>query len=75
MDEVTIQKIAAEVARHLPSYTWMLLLVQVVILGAAAAVGAFFGEYLKMRGKNLATKRTSKVYRTSCVPTPNWLRP
>ena len=56
MDEVTIQKIAAEVARHLPSYTWMLLLVQVVILGAAAAVGAFFGEYLKMRGKNLATK-------------------
>src|SRR5262245_58921177 len=34
----------------------MLLLVQVVILGAAAAVGAFFGEYLKMSGKNLATK-------------------
>src|SRR5262245_32814719 len=56
MDEVTIQKIAAEVARHLPSYAWMLLLVQVVILAAAAAVGAFFGEYLMTRGKNLATK-------------------
>jgi hypothetical protein len=56
MDEVTIQKIAAEVARHLPSYAWVLLLVQVVILAAAAAVGAFFGEYLKTRGKNLATK-------------------
>src|SRR5262249_17746595 len=45
-----------EVARHLPSYAWVLLLVQVVILAAAAAVGAFFGEYLKTRGKNLATK-------------------
>jgi len=56
MDEATIQKIAAEVARHLPSYAWVLLLVQVVILAAAAAVGAFFGEYLKTRGKNLATK-------------------
>jgi len=56
MDEATIQKIAAEVARYLPSYAWVLLLVQVVILAAAAAVGAFFGEYLKTRGKNLATK-------------------
>jgi hypothetical protein len=56
MDEVTIQKIAVEVARHLPSYAWVLLLIQVVILAAAAAVGAFFGEYLKTRGKNLATK-------------------
>jgi hypothetical protein len=56
MDEATIQKIATEVARHLPSYAWVLLLVQVVILAAAAAVGAFFGEYFKTRGKNLATK-------------------
>jgi hypothetical protein len=56
MDEVTIQKIAAEVARHLPSDAWLLLLVQVVILAAAAAVGALFGEYLKTRGKHLATK-------------------
>jgi hypothetical protein len=56
MDEVTIQKIAAEIARHLPSYAWLLLLVQVVIMAAAAAVGAFCGEYLKTRGKNLATK-------------------
>jgi len=56
MDEATIQKIAAEVARHLPSHAWVLLLVQIVLLAAAAAVGAFFGEYLKTRGKNLATK-------------------
>src|SRR5215831_12687732 len=56
MDEVTIQKIATEIAHHLPSYAWVLLLVQVVILAAAAAVGASFGEYLKTRGKHLATK-------------------
>jgi hypothetical protein len=56
MDEVTIQKIAAEVVRHLPNYAWVLLLVQGGIMAAAAAAGAFFGEYLKTRGKNLATK-------------------
>jgi hypothetical protein len=56
MDEVTIQKIATEVARHLAGTAWMLLLVQAVLLAAAAAAGAFFGEYLKTRGKNLATK-------------------
>jgi len=51
MDEVTIQKIAAEVVRHLPSYPWLVLLTLV-----AAGAGAFFGEYFKTRGKNLATK-------------------
>jgi len=56
MGEVTIQKIAAEVVRHLPSYAWVIVLVQVVMLAAAAVVGVFFGEYLKTRGKNLATK-------------------
>jgi hypothetical protein len=58
MDEVTIQRIAAEVAQHLPSYAWMLLLVQVLLTLVAAAAGAFFGEYFKTRGegKNLATK-------------------
>jgi hypothetical protein len=56
MDEATIQKIAVEVARLLPSTPWMLLLVQVLLTVLAAAAGAFFGEYLRTRGKNLATK-------------------
>jgi hypothetical protein len=56
MDEVTIQKIAAEVARHLPSYPWTLLAVQVVLTLTALGIGVFVGEYLKTRGKNLATK-------------------
>jgi hypothetical protein len=56
MDNETIQKIAAEVVRHLPSYAWVLLLTQVALTLVAAGVGAFLGEYLRTRGKNLATK-------------------
>ena len=56
MDKATIQEIAAEVVRHLPNYAWALLLVQVLLTLLAAAAGASFGEYLKTRGKNLATK-------------------
>jgi hypothetical protein len=56
MDQDTIQKIAIEIARHLPSYAWMPLLVGAVLMAIAGAVGAFLGEYLKTRGKNLATK-------------------
>jgi hypothetical protein len=56
MDEVTIQKIAAEVVRHLPSYPWLVLLFQVLLTLVAAGAGALFGEYFKTRGKNLATK-------------------
>src|SRR5262249_58022566 len=56
MDELTIQKIAAEVVRHLPSYPWLVLLVQVLLTLVAAGAGAFFGEYFRTRGKNLATK-------------------
>jgi hypothetical protein len=56
MDQETIQKIATEVAKHLPSYSWALLLLQVVLTLGAAWAGAFFGEYFKTRGKNLATK-------------------
>jgi hypothetical protein len=51
MDEVTIQKIAAEVVRHLPSYPWLVLLTLV-----AAGAGAFFGGISRTTGKNLATK-------------------
>jgi hypothetical protein len=56
MDEVTIQKIAAEVVRHLPSYPWLVLLFQVLLTLVAAGAGALFGEYFKTRGKNLAAK-------------------
>jgi hypothetical protein len=56
MDPATIQQIAAEIARHLPSYAWMQLLVAMLLMAIAGAVGAFFGEYLKTRAKNLATK-------------------
>jgi hypothetical protein len=57
MDQETIQKIAAEIVRHLPSYpTWTLLVAQTVLMLIAAAAGTFTVEYLKTRGRNLATK-------------------
>src|SRR5258707_13134082 len=56
MDPATIQQIAAEVARHLPSYPWTLLAVQVVLTLATLGIGVFVGEYLKTREKTLATK-------------------
>jgi len=56
MDQETIRKIAAELATHLPSNAWWPLLVQTLLFAGAAALGAFIGEYLKTRGKNLATK-------------------
>jgi hypothetical protein len=55
MDPDTIQKIAAAVVQHLPSWA-TLLAVQVIVTLLAAALGAFFGEYFRTRGKNLATK-------------------
>src|SRR5215467_9951734 len=55
MDQETIQKIATEIASHLP-YPWALLVVQTLLMVAAAALSAFFVEYLKTRGKHLATK-------------------
>jgi len=55
MDQETIQKIAAEIARQL-SNAWVLLLIQTVLLLIAAGVGAFLSKYLKTRGRNLATK-------------------
>jgi hypothetical protein len=56
MDPDTIQKVAVELAKHLSSYWWALLGVQFAVMTVAAAAGAFFGEYLRTRGKNLATK-------------------
>jgi hypothetical protein len=56
MDHETIQKIAEEIALHLPSYSWTLVAIQIALTLAAAGIGAFLGEYLKTRAKNLATK-------------------
>jgi hypothetical protein len=56
MDHATIQAIATEVAKQLPSYSWTALAIQVVLTGAAAAVVAYWGAYLKKTGEHLATK-------------------
>jgi hypothetical protein len=52
MHQETGRRIAEEVARY-PS--WIFWAVQGLVTLGAAAVGAFFGEYLKARGKNPAT--------------------
>ena len=56
MDQDTIQQIAHEVVKHLPSYSWQLLAVQVVLTLLAFGGGTLFGEYLKTKGKILASK-------------------
>jgi hypothetical protein len=56
MDRETIQAIATEVAKQLPSYSWVTLLLQVALTAVVAAVAAFFGAYFKRRGEHLATK-------------------
>src|SRR5262249_23314001 len=54
MDQETVRRIAEEVAR-LSGYPWSFLFVQVIVTLLAAGAGAFIAEYLKTRGKNLAT--------------------
>jgi hypothetical protein len=56
MDHQLIQQIADEVVRRLPHQYTSFLILQVILFGLAACAGAFFSEYLKTRGKNLATK-------------------
>jgi hypothetical protein len=61
MDPDTIQKIATGLAKHLPSewwvsHLWVVLLLQAVLTVAAAAGGAFYGEYFRTWGRNLATR-------------------
>jgi hypothetical protein len=56
MDDATIQKIAAEIAAHLPSYSWMPLSVQLALIAIVTAVAVFASEYFRTRGRNLATK-------------------
>jgi hypothetical protein len=54
MDQETVHRIAEEVAR-LSGYPWSFLAVQVIVTLLAAGFGTFLVEYLKTRGKNLAT--------------------
>jgi hypothetical protein len=56
MDRETIQAIATEVAKQLPSYSWTTLVIQVVLTCVAAAAAAYLGAYFKKRGEHLATK-------------------
>jgi hypothetical protein len=54
MDHQTFQKIATEIARHFPTTeSWI---IQAIIVMVAAGLGAFFGQHVRTRGKNLATK-------------------
>ena len=56
MDNATIQQLAAEIVKHLPTYSWGMLAIQAMLMVAAAATGSFAMAYLKTRGTNLATK-------------------
>jgi hypothetical protein len=60
----TIKKIAEQLGQYLPLYSWTFLAVQVLIMIVAAGIGAFFAEYLKTRGQNLATKADFKALQT-----------
>jgi hypothetical protein len=46
MDDATIQKIAAEIAAHLLSYSWMPLIVQLALIAIVTVVAVFASEYL-----------------------------
>ena len=56
MDTETIQKIAAELARHIAYRDLWQWLVQFLVVAVSAGIGAYFSEYLKTKGKNLATR-------------------
>ena len=56
MDQDTIQKIAQEVAKHLPNYSWQLLAVQVMLMIFAFGGGTFCGMHLRTGRKNFAIK-------------------
>lgn len=49
MDQDTIQKIAQEIVRQLPNYSWQFVVVQAVAMLAALAGGIFIGMHLRTR--------------------------
>jgi len=59
MDAATIHALALEIATALP-VPWNFVVVQAIITLAAAAGGAYFGEYLRTKAHNLATKEDFK---------------
>jgi len=56
MEAETIQKIAAELARHMSYRDWWQWPIQFLVVAVSAGIGAYFSEYLKTKGKNLATR-------------------
>jgi hypothetical protein len=52
----TIQEIAAEVAKHFSGYAWAGLVLQLLLMAVAAALGALLGAYLKKTGEHFFTK-------------------
>jgi len=56
VDQETINGLADLIAQKLPIPVWWLIAIQAALTLLAAGVGAFFGEYLRIRGRNLATK-------------------
>lgn len=49
MDQDTIQKIALEIVRQLPNYSWQFVAVQAMLTLLAFAGGAFVGAHLRTR--------------------------
>jgi hypothetical protein len=56
MDKELVKQIAEAVGLQLSTHSTMIIIVQAVVVIVAAAVGAFFGEFLRTKGKHLATK-------------------
>jgi hypothetical protein len=56
MDANTISEIANAVAWRFQTTAITMIAIQLVLVVLAAAAGAYLGEYLRTKGKNLATK-------------------
>jgi len=56
MDTQLAAQIATEISKRLPTISWPIIAIQSAILLIVAIAGAYIGEYLRGRAKNLATK-------------------
>ena len=74
MDKETIKQIAAEIAAQLPfgERTGPVLVLYVIITAVAAGLAAWFGSFLKTKGQNFATNRTSMNCWSSFGPILKW---